>query len=138
MVIDYSRPTAQNPLHGRTPKIVPESVSNESSVSEEKKVRLSVKYIELRARRWHNYSDFGYGCVTDAVLSTVLDVSKKYNLLLFGDVQCSSQIGNVLKFENFDMICPTEREARVSLANKDDNVEAIATRFYLQLIAAIF
>ena len=41
------------------------------------------------------------------------------------------QTAQLLKFENFDMICPTEREARVSLANKDDNVEAIANKVLL-------
>ena len=73
-------------------------------------------------------SDFGYGCVTDAVLDAILTASREHNLFLFGDVQCSSQIGSVLKFTNFDLVCPTEREARISLSNKDDNVEVISNK----------
>ena len=47
-------------------------------------------------------------------------------LPLFGDLQCSSQVGNVLKFTGFSLICPTEREARIALANHDDGVEYVA------------
>jgi sugar/nucleoside kinase (ribokinase family) len=46
--------------------------------------------------------------------------------LLFGDLQCSSQVGNITKFKRFDLICPTEREARISLSNKDDSIEKIS------------
>ena len=33
-----------------------------------------------------------------------------------------------LKFKDFDLICPTEREARISLGNKDDGVEVVANK----------
>lgn len=71
-------------------------------------------------------SDFVYGVITPKVLSEIKRVSEKHGLLLFGDLQCSSQVGNILKFEKFDLICPTEREARISLGNKDDGVEFVA------------
>ena len=40
--------------------------------------------------------------------------------------ECSSQVGNVLKFKNFDMIFPTEKEARIAIENKDDGLEFVA------------
>ena len=43
-----------------------------------------------------------------------------------GDLQCSSQIGNVCKFKHFDLLTPTEKEARVALGNRDDGIEWIA------------
>ena len=43
-----------------------------------------------------------------------------------GNLQCSSQIGSVLKFQDFSVICPTEREVRIALANQDDGIEYIA------------
>ena len=44
-------------------------------------------------------SDFVYGVVTQKILERLQDLSKKYNIILFGDVQCSSQVGSVLRFK---------------------------------------
>ncbi|MDA8675840.1 bifunctional ADP-heptose synthase, partial [Alphaproteobacteria bacterium] len=71
-------------------------------------------------------SDFVYGCVTPKILDVVRQLAKEYDLKIFGDVQCSSQLGNVLKFQDFNLITPTEREARISLGNKDDGLEVLA------------
>lgn len=70
--------------------------------------------------------DFVYGMITDRILEVIHEVSDKYKLSLFGDLQCSSQVGNVTKFKNFSLICPTEREARIALGNQDDGVEFIS------------
>ena len=71
-------------------------------------------------------SDFVYGVVTDKVLEVILEVAVQYGLKLFGDVQCSSQMGKVTKFKNFTLVFPTEREARYALDNMVDGVEWIA------------
>jgi len=71
-------------------------------------------------------SDFVYGVITPDVLKKVVELAKKNDVKLFGDLQCSSQIGNVLKFCDFDMIFPTEKEARLALGNKDDSLEFLS------------
>lgn len=71
-------------------------------------------------------SDFVYGVITEKVLDEILSIAKKYNLKLFGDVQCSSQMGNVTNFKNFDLVFPTEKEARLGLGNNVDGIERIA------------
>jgi rfaE bifunctional protein kinase chain/domain len=71
-------------------------------------------------------SDFVYGVVTPRIMEAVREASLQYEIPLFGDLQCSSQIGSVLKFQDFSIICPTEREARIALANQDDGIETIA------------
>ena len=71
-------------------------------------------------------SDFVYGVITPRVLEAITQLSKKYHLLVFGDLQCSSQVGNVSKFKNFDLICPTERESRIALGTHDEGVEWVA------------
>ena len=38
-------------------------------------------------------SDFVYGVVTELIIEKIQEMSKKYNLRLFGDLQCSSQVG---------------------------------------------
>ena len=45
---------------------------------------------------------------------------------MFGDLHCSSQVGNVTQFIDFSLICPTEREARIALGNQNDGLEYVA------------
>mgnify|MGYP001170933717 CR=1 FL=1 len=71
-------------------------------------------------------SDFVYGVVTQRILDRLQELSKKYNFMLFGDLQCSSQVGSVLKFKNFKLLCPNEREARIALQDKDSSLEQIS------------
>jgi rfaE bifunctional protein kinase chain/domain len=71
-------------------------------------------------------SDFVYGVITPSILETITDLSSKHSLQVFGDLQCSSQVGNVSKFKNFDLICPTERESRIALATQDEGIEWVA------------
>ena len=73
-------------------------------------------------------SDFVYGVVTEELINNILLLAKKYNLKIFGDVQCSSQIGLVTKFKNFSLLCPNEREARIALQEKDAGLEALSNK----------
>ena len=70
--------------------------------------------------------DFVYGCITPNIISAIYELASKHDIILFGDLQCSSQIGNILKFRGFNTLCPTEREARICLGNKDDGIEHVA------------
>lgn len=71
-------------------------------------------------------SDFVYGVVTPKLLEYIQNIAYSNDVKLFGDLQCSSQIGDVSKFQNFDMIFPTEKEARIAIGNKDDGLEFVA------------
>ncbi len=71
-------------------------------------------------------SDFVYGVITPRILDSIIELATKHALFVFGDLQCSSQVGNVSKFKNFDLICPTEREARIALSAQDEGVEWVA------------
>lgn len=71
-------------------------------------------------------SDYVYGTVTNRLLTRLLELAKKHSVKLFGDLQCSSQIGSILRFKEFDLICPTEREARIALGDNESGLEWIA------------
>ena len=73
-------------------------------------------------------SDFVYGVITPRILSCINEVSKKYSLFIFGDLQCSTQVGDVTKFKNFSVICPNEKEARMALKDKDSGLEIICQK----------
>jgi len=71
-------------------------------------------------------SDFVYGVVTPRVLEAVAELAKRRNIPVFGDIQCSSQVGSCLKFEGFSLISPNEREARIALGDNDSGLEKLA------------
>ena len=71
-------------------------------------------------------SDFVYGVVTPRVLEMVHILAQEYDLLLFGDLQCSSQVGSVTRFRNFSLLCPNEREARIALQDKESGLEQLS------------
>jgi rfaE bifunctional protein kinase chain/domain len=71
-------------------------------------------------------SDFVYGVITQNILDKIIKLSKKFNIKLFGDLQCSSQIGKVTKFNDFDLITPTEKESRIALDDNESGIEWIA------------
>ncbi len=71
-------------------------------------------------------SDFVYGLVTENVVAELQQIKKRFGLRLIGDLQCSSQVGDVSKFSNFDLITPTEKEARLALKDRQSSVERIA------------
>ena len=73
-------------------------------------------------------SDFVYGVITQSILDTISSLSKQYNIKLFGDLQCSSQVGKVTKFNGFDIITPTEKESRIALDDNESGIEWIANK----------
>ena len=73
-------------------------------------------------------SDFVYGVVTPRILQVVQQLAQQYNILLFGDLQCSSQVGSITRFEGFSLLCPNEREARLALQDKDSGLEQLSQR----------
>ncbi len=73
-------------------------------------------------------SDFVYGVVTENVLKAINLIAEKYSLMLFGDLQCSTQVGSITKFNNFTLVCPNEREARIAMQDKDSGLEYLSNK----------
>ena len=73
-------------------------------------------------------SDFVYGVITEKILNKIHELAKINDLLLFGDLQCSSQVGSIMKFKNFSLLCPNEREARIALHEKDLDLESLSNK----------
>ena len=60
------------------------------------------------------FSDFNYGCLPQGLVDKISAICQKQGILVFGDSQSSSQIGDVSRFKNMTAITPTEREARLA------------------------
>ena len=73
-------------------------------------------------------SDFVYGVITDNVLEQIVLIAKKYKLPLFGDLQCSTQLGSILKFKDFSLLSPNEKEARIAIQNKEISLELLSQK----------
>lgn len=71
-------------------------------------------------------SDFVYGVITPRILEAIREVQQSRSILTLADLQCSSQIGNVGKFKDMSVLCPTEREARVALGLRSEGIEWVA------------
>ncbi len=80
-------------------------------------------------------SDFLYGFVTPKIMETVYKMSSKYGLKLFGDLQCSTQVGSIKKYKKFSLLCPNEKEARIALQDKDSGLEILSNNLITQTMS---
>ena len=71
-------------------------------------------------------SDFVYGVITSKILNVIKEQASKHNIKVFGDLQCSSQIGDVSKLGGINLITPTEKEARIALSDYTSGLEKLA------------
>ena len=71
-------------------------------------------------------SDFVYGVITEKILYKIKEIATRNAIPLIGDIQCSSQVGSLMKFSNFTLLCPNEREARIALQDNNSGIEKIS------------
>lgn len=72
------------------------------------------------------FSDFNYGSLPDELIKKIIKIAKDNKIFVSADCQSSSQIGDITKYQNVDLITPTENEARVSLKNYQDGIVVVA------------
>jgi rfaE bifunctional protein kinase chain/domain len=78
------------------------------------------------------FSDFNYGCLPQALVDQITAEARKRGVVIMADSQCSSQIGDVSRFKNADILTPTEMEARVSTRNHEDGLVVLAEKLRQQ------
>ncbi|HVK99911.1 MAG TPA: PfkB family carbohydrate kinase [Dongiaceae bacterium] len=74
------------------------------------------------------FSDFNYGCLPQPVVDRIITYGRQRKLIMIADSQCSSQVGDVSRFQHMDLLSATEREARISLRNQEDGLVIMAER----------
>jgi len=72
------------------------------------------------------FSDFNYGCLTQELVDSICELAHDNGVPLFADSQSSSQIGNICRFKNMKLICPTEHEARIALHDSSSGLITLA------------
>ncbi len=136
LIIDKSRPTTFKKRYlVENQKLFRVTRLEQSEINLEVEEQI-IKELEIAAPTSNGIiiSDFVYGVITNKVLLKVHELAKKYNLYLFGDLQCSSQVGSIMKFKKFSLLCPNEKEARIALHEKDLDLETLS----LQIIKKTF
>lgn len=71
------------------------------------------------------FSDFNYGLITDQIISAATQICNAHKVIIAADSQSSSQIGDISRFKNVDLITPTEREGRLALKGRDIGLTAL-------------
>jgi rfaE bifunctional protein kinase chain/domain len=79
------------------------------------------------------FSDFSYGVLPRKVVSRVIDLCKKNNVIMAADSQTSSQFGDISKFREVDIITPTEKEARMGVNDFKSTLVSIADTLQKEL-----
>jgi rfaE bifunctional protein kinase chain/domain len=71
------------------------------------------------------FSDFNYGILPQTLVERLTKLAKKHDVKTAADSQSSSQVGDISRFKNMDIIFPTEHEARLSLRNHEDGIAVL-------------
>jgi rfaE bifunctional protein kinase chain/domain len=74
------------------------------------------------------FSDFNYGCLPQSLVDRIAGRARELGLTIAADSQCSSQIGDISRFQRMDLLTPTEHEARLSLRNHEDGLVVLAEK----------
>ena len=72
------------------------------------------------------FSDFNHGCLPQRLVDEVIRFAKAREVIMVADSQSSSQIGDIGRFTQMDLLTPTEREARIAMRNNQDGLVVLA------------
>lgn len=75
------------------------------------------------------FSDFRHGIFTPRTIPQLV-ASIPSGPLRVADSQVASRWGNILEFQDFDLITPNEREARFALGDQDSTIRPLALELY--------
>ena len=75
------------------------------------------------------FSDFRHGIFNARTIAPLVEAIPA-GAFRVGDSQVASRWGNILDFQNFDLITPNEKEARFALGDQDTVVRPLGTKLY--------
>jgi rfaE bifunctional protein kinase chain/domain len=128
LIEDSSRPTSLKERyrsHGKTLLRVSHLHQSAVSLTLQSKIIEQVNQI-IKTTDLLIFSDFNYGVLPQSVVDTVSALAKENGVLVAADSQSSSQLGDIGRFRDVDLLLPTEREARVSTQNREDGLVVLA------------
>lgn len=125
---ENNRPTVnKNSLYAQNHKLIKIDTVDNSYINDE----TTNKIIKILAKDKSDivvFSDFRHGIFNKHSLSKILEVKSLKKKFLVADSQVASRWGNILDFKKFDLITPTENEARLALFEQDLGIRPLATK----------
>lgn len=125
---DIERPTTHKKryrAHGKT--LLRVSHLHQGAISKELQSQIIDKFEEIVAHiDLMVFSDFNYGCLPQDLIVELIKIAKKHGVFCSADSQSSSQVGNIGRFKDVDLITPTEREARISVRNIESGLVTLS------------
>jgi bifunctional ADP-heptose synthase (sugar kinase/adenylyltransferase) len=131
-VIEHTRPTTQKSVfvQGNYRVLKVDKVDN-SEISERILEKLVSSIAMSEDTDAFVFSDFRHGIFTHRTIPQ-LTTCLPQGPLKVADSQVASRWGNILEFQNFDLITPNEREARFALGDQDSVIRPLALKLYNQ------
>jgi len=128
LVEDVSRPT---PLKQRfragSTTLLRVSHLRQHAISRELSARLAAKIRDvLDDTDLLIFSDFSYGCLPQHLIDEIAGECRGRAIMMAADSQSSSQIGDLLRFKDMDLVTPTERETRLAIRDFDSGLAVIS------------
>lgn len=74
------------------------------------------------------FSDFSYGVLSKTIIKEIGLFAKKNQISVVADSQSSSQVGDISKFKNMDIVTPTEREIRLSINDFESGLVILSSK----------
>jgi rfaE bifunctional protein kinase chain/domain len=72
------------------------------------------------------FSDFNYGCLPQRLVDQLTAECERRSVRMAADSQASSQLSNISRFRNMQLITPTEHEARLAMRDSSSGLVILA------------
>jgi len=124
-IIDNTRPTTnKNVIIAEGHRLLKIDTLDNRSISDRNVLRLK-KQIQASPADAVVFSDFRHGIFNRHTIPELTSAIPD-GVFRAADSQVASRWGNILEFEDFDLIAPNEREARFSLGDQDSVIRPLA------------
>lgn len=128
-VIDRTRPTTnKNAIVAGGYRLLKIDTLDNRSISDEIRAAFAKAIREVPADAVV-FSDFRHGVFSRRTIQPLIDAIPP-GIFKVADSQVASRWGNIVDFQNFDLITPNEREARFALGDQDSGIRPLAARLY--------
>lgn len=134
LIKDDSRPTTlKQRFRSMGKTLLRVSHLHQDAISAKLQLRL-LEYVEeaMQGANLLVFSDFNYGCLPQTVVDKIILMASTRKIMLAADSQSSSQVGDIGRFQHMDLLTPTEREARISVRNREDGLVVLTEQLRCQ------
>jgi len=72
------------------------------------------------------FSDFNYGCLPQPLVEQITSECERRSIRMAADSQASSQLSDISRFRNMQLLTPTEHEARLAMRDSSSGLVILA------------